>query len=69
MEGNPLMRPFVKSGRPILYAVQSLINAGVIFLSYKMKQGGSKLWWVMPVALTAGHSVAGTYNIRLALTF
>lgn len=71
-ELNPVMRPFVEAGRPSLYAVQGLIDAGVIFASYKMKKQDSKfrkVWWVMPVAVTAGHLVAGTVNMKIAFRF
>lgn len=68
-EGNPLMRPLVEAGRPWIYAVQGSIDAGVIYTSYKLKGNDSKLWWILPVALTAVHSIAGTHNIRIAIKF
>lgn len=71
-ELNPIMRPFVEAGKPQLYAVQGLIDAGVIYVSYKMKKQDSKLkkmWWLLPVAVTAGHLVAGTNNMRMAIRF
>ena len=68
-EANPVMRPFVKSGRPSLYAVQSAINAGIIIYSYKMKKNDEKLWWLIPVVVASAHSIAGTHNIRIAISF
>src|SRR3989344_4360324 len=71
-EFNPIMRPFVEAGKPQLYAVQGLIDAGVIYASYKMKKQDSKfkkVWWVLPVAVTASHLAAGTNNIRIAIRF
>lgn len=71
-EFNPIMRPFVEAGKPQLYAIQGLIDAGVIFASYEMKkQDGKfkKMWWVLPVAITATHLVAGTINMRIAIRF
>lgn len=71
-ELNPVMRPFVEAGKPSLYAIQGLIDAGVIFASYKMKKQDSKfkrVWWTIPVGVTAGHLAAGTINIKIALRF
>ena len=71
-EGNPIMRPFVKAGKPALYAAQGSIDAGVLYMSYKMKKGDTrfkKVWWLLPVAMAAGHMVAGTYNMRFAIRF
>src|SRR3989338_7172205 len=71
-ELNPIMRPFVEAGRPQLYAIQGLIDAGVIYTSYQMKKLDGKfkkIWWILPVAVTAGHIVAGTGNMRIAIRF
>ncbi len=68
-ERNPLMRPFVKAGRPALYAIQGSLDAGIIYASYKLKKEDKKLWWLLPVVVTAAHSVAGTHNVRIAIRF
>lgn len=68
-ERNPFMRPFVKAGKPWLYTVQGSIDAGVIYASYKTKKQAKKLWWLLPVVMTATHSIAGTNNIRIAIRF
>ncbi|TSC90538.1 MAG: hypothetical protein G01um10142_404 [Parcubacteria group bacterium Gr01-1014_2] len=68
-EKNPRMRPFVKAGKPWLYAVQGSIDAGVIYASYKMKDKDHKLWYLLPVALTVVHISAGMHNIRVAIKF
>jgi hypothetical protein len=68
-EKNLLMRPFVKAGRPWLYAIQGSIDAGVIYASYRMKKNGHKLWYVLPVAITVAHTAAGMHNIRLSIKF
>ena len=68
-EKNPLMRPFVEAGRPQLYTIQGSIGAGVIYASYRMKKNGHKLWWLLPVVLTAAHTVAGIHNIRMVIKF
>ena len=72
-ELNPtFMKSVVYAGRPALYAVQGSIDAGVMYMSYKMKKDGrglNKAWWVLPVAVVVGHSLAGNHNIRFAMTF
>ena len=68
-EYNPLMRLFVEAGRPAIYAIQGSIDAGVIYVSYKMKKKGHKLWYVLPAIVTVAHTIAGTHNIRIAVRF
>jgi hypothetical protein len=68
-ELNPVMRPFVNSGRPAIYTVEMGINAGMIYYSYKLKKRGSKLWWVIPVAVGAAHGVAGGSNLKFSTKF
>lgn len=68
-EANPIMRPVVEAGKPFLYAVRGSIDAAVIFSSYKMKKEGRKFWYILPVVVTAGYSIIGTNNIRIAIKF
>ena len=71
-ESNFFMKPFVNAGRPAIYAIQGSIDAGVVYASYKVKKGSGKfkkVWWFVPVAMTAGHFVAGTYNVRITIRF
>lgn len=72
-EGNPIMRPFVQRGRPAAYVVVSGLDAGIIYASYRIKKSANpnmqKLWWVMPVAATVSHGLAGGFNLRFAVTF
>jgi len=71
-ELNPIMRPFVEAGRPQLYVIQGLIDAGIIYTSYKMKKQDSKfkkIWWVLPVSVIVVHLVVGTSNMRIAIRF
>lgn len=63
-ESNPIMRPFIKSGRPATYAVQGVIDVGIIYWSYKLKKEHRKIWWVLPVVMGASHVVAGGFNLR-----
>ena len=69
-EGNPVMRPFVNAGRPATYAFLGGVDAGVVYLSYRMKKSPNpavrKLWWVVPVAMIASHAFAGGANLRFS---
>ena len=66
-EGNPIMRPFVKMGRPAAYAFGAGIDGGIMYLSYRYKQRWVKKWWVMPLILASSQTVAGTCNLRFIL--
>ncbi len=68
-ELNPLMRPFVEAGKPWLYVVQGSVDAGVFYASYEMKKRDHKLWYLLPVAITVAHTIAGTHNLRIAISF
>jgi len=68
-ESNPLIRPFIKAGRPAIYTVQGSIDVGAVYLDHKLKKKGNKLWWLLPVVLTVSHTAAGTHNVRIALRF
>lgn len=67
-EANPLMRPFIKSGRPATYAIELGIDAVVIFIAYEIKKSKkidlAKTWWVSPMILGTTHGVCGGLNLR-----
>jgi hypothetical protein len=63
-ESNAVMRPFVNSGRPAVYAVEFAADAAILFLAYRMKERGDHRWWWIPSARIAGHTVAGSLNLR-----
>jgi hypothetical protein len=65
VEGNPITRPFVERGRPATYAFAMSVTAAQIFLSYKLKQMDSKLWWIFPGISIGVHGFAGTHNLSL----
>ncbi|MFN7945946.1 MAG: hypothetical protein U0Z53_11380 [Blastocatellia bacterium] len=65
-EANPLLRPFVQSGRPAAYAFSSSINGLVWWSSYRMKKRGNRWWWVGPVVQITTHTVAAIHNYRSA---
>ncbi|MBI1934992.1 hypothetical protein HYS31_00990 [Candidatus Woesearchaeota archaeon] len=64
-EANPLMRPFVESGRPATYAIQHAINAYLAWSAYQWKPAGGR-WWLPPLVVIGVHAVAGTSNLRVA---
>jgi hypothetical protein len=65
-EANPVMRPFVKSGRAATYAFVLATDAAVIYVAYRMRKcenpGFKKIWWVGPMVIGTGHAVAGGVN-------
>ena len=64
-EANPLMRPLLDKGRPTMYAVQGAFAGLIIYSSYDLKRGGSKIWWLLPVIVGTVHAVAGANNMRI----
>ena len=68
-EANPLMKSFIGSGRPTVYAAIAATDVAMMVVIYKIKKRNDKLWWILPVVVTAVHSVAGTNNIRTAIRF
>jgi hypothetical protein len=67
-ESNPLLRPFVRSGRPAAYALTTGTNALAIWSSYRMRKKGSRFWWV-PLTVSIGiHSAAALKNYHLVQT-
>jgi len=51
------LNPMLPHSRAGMYAVNVPINAGTMYLAYKMKAAGWKTWWVAPVLNIAGHAV------------
>jgi hypothetical protein len=68
-ERNPVVRPFLPLGPAPVFAMGVAFDAGVMTVAAKMK-GSSKpalrrTWWIVPVALAAGHFVAWRHNVGL----
>ena len=63
-EANPIMRPFVKNGRPATYAFTMGVSGAEIYFARKLRKRHSKLWWLPLAAGTATHVVAGSANLR-----
>lgn len=67
-EANPFMRPFVKN-RLSLYGIQTAANCGFLYLSYKMKKEGEKLWWLVPIIPATVHTIAGFHNLQIIINY
>ena len=52
-ELNPLM-PKSRAG---MYAVNIPLNAGLMYLSYRLKARGNRAWWIAPLAISGAHGV------------
>jgi hypothetical protein len=69
-EKNPFVRPFVERGPALTFTAGVAFDAGVIALSAKMRRSDRtflrRTWWVVPVALMSGHTIAWRHNLNLA---
>jgi hypothetical protein len=69
-EGNPIMQPFYKAGRPATYGFYAGVNGAVLYSSYRLRKSSNptarKLWWVIPVVMTVSHALAGGTNLRFS---
>jgi hypothetical protein len=68
-EADPIVRPFVRRGPAVTYVAGELFDAGVMTMAAKMRNSEHRwirrTWWVVPVALLAGHSLAYRHNANL----
>ena len=68
-EANPLVAPLVRLGPTPTYAAGVLVDIGVMAVAAKMKGSERawvrRTWWVAPVALVIGHSLATRHNYNL----
>ena len=51
------MNPMLPHSRVGMYAMNLPINAGTMYLAYKMKAAAWKTWWVVPALNIAGHAL------------
>ncbi|MBI2062513.1 MAG: hypothetical protein HYT64_02390 [Candidatus Yanofskybacteria bacterium] len=65
----PLMKSFVRAGKPATYGIIIGADAAIVGSSYWLKKKKNKFWFILPVALAATHTIAGTHNIRFAMSF
>ena len=69
-EANPFAAPFIARGPVVAYAAGEAFDAGVMLLAAEMKGAKRPLfrrtWWLVPLALSAGHMVALQHNVNVA---
>jgi hypothetical protein len=69
-EANPIMKPFVQSGRPATYAFEFGTDAIILFIAYEMKgsknSNFNKTWFISPMIAGTVHGIAGGLNLRFA---
>jgi hypothetical protein len=63
-EGNPVMAPLVKAGRPLVYTSQMATNVAIISYSAWLKPRRPKSWWIPAVSVTAVHTVLAVRNTK-----
>jgi hypothetical protein len=69
-EANPYAAPFVNRGPAVAISAGMTFDIGVMAIAAKMKGSPQarfhRVWWVVPVALTAGHALAYRHNLGVA---
>lgn len=60
IESDPLM-PSSHAG---MYASSMPVNAGLTYLSYRLKAKGKRYWWVPVAAIVASHAIGVGTNLR-----
>ncbi len=67
-EANPVDRLFARN-RASMYVFQGSVDVGVWYLSHRFRNSSKpyirRLWWILPIAVTAGHSIAAISNMSL----
>ena len=68
-EANPYVAPFVSRGPAVTMSAGVAFDVGVMALAAQMKRSPEarfhRIWWVIPIALTAGHVIAYRHNLRV----
>jgi hypothetical protein len=61
------LNPTLPTSHWAMYATNTPVNAAVMYLAYKRRQGGHKDWWIWPMIDTGIHIVGVGSNLRFAL--
>jgi hypothetical protein len=68
-EANPYVAPFVNRGPGVTFTAGVALDVGIMAIAAKMKTSRHerfrRIWWVVPVVLTAGHLLAYRHNLRV----
>lgn len=65
VEANPIMRPFINSGRHATYVVSAAVVGAASAVTYKLKKE-TKWWWIFPLGITTAQTLVGIRNLREA---
>ena len=63
-EANPIAGLLISRNRPTAYVASAAINAGAMYIVYRLKKKNHKSWWISPVIVTTTHAIAGSSNLR-----
>lgn len=55
------LNPLIPHSRAGMYAVNIPINALAMYVSYRLKAGGHKTWWIAPLAISGAHGVGAGF--------
>ena len=55
------LNPLIPHSRAGMYAVNIPVNAVAMYLSYRLKAGGHKTWWIAPIAISGVHGVGAGF--------
>ena len=68
-EANPVAAPFINQGPRVAFVAAELFDIALMSAAAKMKGSDRAwvrhIWWVAPVAVAAGHTVAYRHNVNL----
>jgi len=55
------LNPMMPRSRAGMYAVNLPVNAGLMYLSYRLKASGKKTWWIAPLAISGSHAIGAGF--------
>lgn len=55
------LNPMIPHSRAGMYAVNLPINALAMYVSYRLKAGGHKTWWIAPIAISGAHGIGAGF--------
>ena len=55
------LNPLIPHSRAGMYAVNLPINALAMYVSYRLKAGGHRTWWIAPIAISGAHGVGAGF--------
>jgi hypothetical protein len=55
------LNPVMPHSRVGMYAVNVPVNALLMYVSYRLKAGGHKTWWIAPIAISSSHAIGAGF--------